>query len=282
MDQFTSAFARAAAQVRDVAPELAAAIVMWGLLVLVGHGVARAMSRMFGQGDARNGHVRLLARWIRLAFGLVGLVFGLQILGLTAVATSLLATGGIVAVMLGFASREIGENLLAGVFLGLSRSFEVGDLIESAGHAGVVRRIDLRQVHIRSADGRDIFIPSAEILRSALVNFTRDGLRRGDFVVGIDYADPVEEARVLLLDRTASVDDVLDDPAPAVRVSEFEPNYCQLRVLFWVDLEAGGGLAEVRSRVMTTCLDALRTGGFTLSSDVTTAVSIQSSSTQIG
>ena len=39
------------------------------------------------------------------------------------------------------------------------------------------------------ADSRDIFVPSAQIFRNVLVNYTRDGLRRGDFVVGIDYGD---------------------------------------------------------------------------------------------
>jgi len=41
----------------------------------------------------------------------------------------LLATGGVVAIVLGFAFREIGENLLAGIFLNFSRPFEVGDLV---------------------------------------------------------------------------------------------------------------------------------------------------------
>ena len=122
----------------------------------------------------------LVRRGLRGAFGLLGLVIGLQILGLTAVATSLLATGGLVAVVLGFAFREIGENFLAGLLLSFSRSFEVGDLIESAGHRGRVKEIDLRQVWLRSADGRDIFVPSAEVFRSVLVNFTRDGLRRAE------------------------------------------------------------------------------------------------------
>ncbi|MDX1495582.1 MAG: mechanosensitive ion channel, partial [Longimicrobiales bacterium] len=205
-------------------------------------------------------------------------VLGLQILGLTAVATSLLATGGLLAVILGFAFREIGENLLAGLFLGVSRSFDVGDLIESSGHLGKVREIDLRQVWIRSSDGRDIFIPSAQIFRNVLVNFTRDGLRRGDFVVGVDYADDIERARELLLACTREVPDVLETPAPSVRISEFQSQYCELQVYFWIDTELGPGLSEVRSDVMAACLKVLRAEGYTLSSDVSTAVAV----TQVG
>jgi small-conductance mechanosensitive channel len=258
----------------DLLPELIAASLVFLFVLGIGHVLAVGIGRMLRRGERANRYSLLLTRSVRGGFGLMGLVLALQILGLTAVATSLLATGGLLAVILGFAFREIGENLLAGIFLGMSRSFEVGDLIESSGHTGKVREIDLRQVWIRSADGRDIFIPSAEIFRNALVNYTRDGLRRGDFVVGIDYADPVEEARVLLLTAARGVEGVLADPEPTVRFSEFQSQYCEIQVFFWVDTDDGPGLSEVRSRVMGACLRALREADYTLSSDVSTAVSV--------
>ena len=142
----------------------------------------------------------------------LGLVLALQILGLTAMAASLLATGGIVAIVFGFAFREIGENLLAGIFLAISRSFEVGDLIESNDLRGIVRDIDLRQVHVRTPDGRDIFIPSAQIFKNPLVNFTRDHLRRAQFTIGIDYRDDPERARHILATAVAEHEAVLERP----------------------------------------------------------------------
>ena len=278
MDRFVDAFTRAAAQVVDAAPELLAALATLALFVVIGRIAAHALAKALVRTDGHARSVRALRRVTRLAFAAVGLVLGLQILGLTAVATSLLATGGLVAIVLGFAFREIGENLLAGAFLGVSRSFDVGDLIETSGQLGEVREIELRQVWLRAADGRDIFVPSAQIFRNVLVNFTRDGLRRGDFVVGIDYADRVMDARALLLDATRSVPEVLSDPPPSVRLSEFKPQYCELRVLFWVDLTGEVGLADVRSNVMGACLRALREKGYTLSSDVSTAVTLTQAS----
>ncbi len=258
----------------ELLPELIAAALTFLLVLTAGHVLATAAGRVLRVGERGNRYSLLVSRVVRGGFGLVGLVLGLQILGLTAVATSLLATGGLVAVILGFAFREIGENLLAGIFLGMSRSFEVGDLIESSGHMGKVRDIDLRQVWIRSADGRDIFIPSAQIFRNVLVNYTRDGLRRGEFVVGIDYGDPVGEARDLLLAHARRVPGVLSEPEPTVRISEFVTQYCEMQVYFWVDTDSGPGLSEVRSRVMAACLAALREAGYTLSSDVSTAVAV--------
>lgn len=274
MDAIASALAQLAEGAADLLPELLVATATVLVLGTLGHLLAFALGRVLRVRQTQNRYARIITRLVRVAFVLIGLVLGLQILGLTALATSLLATGGLVAVILGFAFREIGENLLAGLFLGVSRSFDVGDLIESSGHVGKVKEIDLRQVWIRSSDGRDIFIPSAQIFRNVLVNYTRDGLRRGDFVVGIDYGDDVPRARELLLARTRTLPDVLAEPAPSVRVSEFEPNYCELQVFFWIDTELGPGLSEVRSDVMAACLRVLRDEGYTLSSDVSTAVAV--------
>lgn len=274
MDSIAAALADVVGRAEDLLPEILAAgftLVLFGLAgQLLGSGVGRLLRAQRSQ----NRYARIITRLVRIAFLLVGVVLGLQILGLTAVATSLLATGGLLAVILGFAFREIGENLLAGLFLGVSRSFDVGDLIESSGHIGKVREIDLRQVWIRSSDGRDIFIPSAQIFRNVLVNYTRDGLRRGDFVVGVDYSDDIPRARELLLACTRAVSDVLDEPEPSVRISEFEASYCEIQIFFWIDTEVGPGLSEVRSDVMSACLRVLRDEGYTLSSDVSTAVAV--------
>jgi small-conductance mechanosensitive channel len=277
MDAILTALEAMLERLAQLLPELIAASLTFLVVFGVGHLLAAGVRRMPARDARPHQHVRLISRFVRGGFGLIGLVLALQILGLTAVATSLLATGGLVAVILGFAFREIGENLLAGLFLSMSRSFEVGDLIESSGHTGKVREIDLRQVWIRSADGRDIFIPSAQIFRNVLVNYTRDGLRRAEFVVGIDYADPADVARELLLRETIKVDGVLSDPEATVRVSAFTPNYCELQVFFWIDTDTGPGLSEVRSKTMVACLTALRQAGYTLSSDVSTSVSVTKS-----
>lgn len=274
MQAIANALNAALGRLSELVPELVAASLTFLVFLGLGHALAAGVARMLRAGPRGNRYARILGRLVRGGFALVGVVMALQILGLTAIATSLLATGGLVAIILGFAFREIGENLLAGLFLGVSRSFEVGDLIESSGHVGKVREIDLRQVWIRSADGRDIFIPSAQIFRNVLVNYTRDGLRRGEFVVGIDYADSPSDGRELLLARTRAVGGVLPDPEPTVRISDFTPQYCELQVYFWVDTDTGPGLSEVRSRVMADCLKALRDAGYTLSSDVSSAVSV--------
>jgi len=255
-------------------PRITAAVVtlavLFGIGRVLGNGVAKLLIR---RGSGRLGSIaRSVVQW---TFGVWGIGLALHTLGLSGLAGSLLATGGLMAVILGFAFRSIGENLLAGVFLGFSRAFEVGDLIESSGHTGTVRDINLRSVHIRTADGRDIFIPCTQIFSNPLINFTRDGLRRADFVIGVDYRHDPGEVHAVLLRTVQNARGVLPEPAPAVILSEFHPNYQEFRVFFWVDTRGEMGLGQVRSRLMRACLNAVKQAGFVLSADVTTAVALE-------
>lgn len=254
-------------------PEIVAALTLLVIFFLIGKIASRGFTKILDSRTSAIKQVRLVKKLIRWGFNLIGFVIALNILGLTQVAASFLAAGGVVAVVLGFAFREIGENLLAGFFLSFSRSFDVGDLIESNGIRGIVRRIEIRDVHIRTADGCDVYIPSATIYKNALHNFTRDGLRRADFTIGIDYGDDLKEAIRVLRTAIDSSNLVIDNPASSIQVSNFTATYVELQVLFWANLfDTNLDLFEIKSRVMDTCHSALSENEFTFSSNVTTAI----------
>jgi len=255
----------------QLAPRLGIAVALVVLCFWIGRLFGSALVRVLSAGNLTGIHLnffRTLTQWVLV---LVGVILALNVLGLQTLAAGLVAGGGITAVALGFAFRGIGENFLAGFFLAFSRPFKVGDLIQSGDLAGVVRGIELRHTHVRTADARDIFIPSAQIFNNPLINFTRDGLRRPSFTVGIDYADDSERARGLLLDAARGVDNVLADPAPGVVISSLGPDYVELQVFFWINtFERGVSLPAVQTEVMERCRRALIENRFTVSSNVTT------------
>ncbi len=220
-------------------------------------------------------HKSFFLNTITLLFVILGLIIALNILGLEKVAASLLAGGGITAVVLGFAFREIGENFLAGFFLAFSRPFNIGDTIQSGDFIGVVKSIELRNTHIRTADGRDIFIPSSQIFNQPLINYTKDGLRRPSFVVGIDYGDDAIKAVRLLLEVTKNVEGVLQKPPPGVYISELTAQYVQLEIFFWLDVfKEGVDFLKIKSKVMDNCRKTLLDNDFTLSSETTTNIAL--------
>src|SRR5690625_6434311 len=93
--------------------------------------------------------------------------------------------------MIGFAFKDIGENFLARFFLAFSRSFRENDLIETGGITGTVRGIHIRHTHLRTSDGCDVFVPSAQLFTKPLYNYTledRKSTRLNSSHVAISYA----------------------------------------------------------------------------------------------
>ncbi|MDH3236773.1 MAG: mechanosensitive ion channel, partial [Alphaproteobacteria bacterium] len=116
----------------------------YGLILLVVFlAVAKLVGKLAGRVLHRTVKFRASARFLQNVItwliSSVGILLALGLMGFQGIAASLLATGGVVAIVLGFAFREIGENFLAGFFLTFSRPFELGDLIETGDLTGVVR-----------------------------------------------------------------------------------------------------------------------------------------------
>lgn len=273
MQTFQDSFSQFFERALNSAPTIISGIIV--LIIFIGFGLlaSRGLKRLLGARATSTKKLRLVMRLTRWGFYLIGAVIALHIMGLTKAASGVLAAGGVLTVVLGFAFREIGENLLAGLFMSFSRSFDVGDLIESNGIQGIVKQINIRDVHVRTGDGIDIFIPSAIIFKNPLNNYTRDGLRRSSFNIGIDYGNEPKKALEYLLEAVKSTEGVLEDPAPAVILSNFSDNYIQIQVQFWINtFLKNSDLQQIKTKVMDASHATLRKNGFTFSSEVSTAV----------
>ena len=259
-----------------LSPRLIYAVVLFTVVYLSGRQLGRITLRVLRRRAGRTGEEHLLRSVFNLVAAGIGLVLALGVLGLQGIATSLIATGGAVAIVLGFAFREIGENFLAGFFLAFSRPFERGDLIRTGELNGTVVGIALRHVHLRTADACDVFVPSAQIFREPLWNYTRDGLRRPSFTVGAAYQDDPQQVVDTLLAATRTVPEVLTEPAPAIDINAFSDSVMHYQVMFWIDVTTSSRtLLAVQNAVKAACWAALRDAGMTFSSDVTAGIEIK-------
>lgn len=261
----------------QILPRIGIALVAVIISVMVGRLIGRGVEQVVRRSDLPNTHGSFFRKVVVWVFVFFGLLVSLNLLGLRTLAAGLMTGGGVTAVVLGFAFREIGENFLAGFFLAFSRPFKVGDLIESNGLRGTVQSIELRYTHVRSADGRDIFIPSSQLFKEALVNFTRDGLRRFSFTVGIDYADDPQRAVELLRPAVGQCGGVLGQPQSGVIVSGLLDAWVQLEVFYWINtFDSAHSIGSVQTGVLGAVRSTLRDAGYTLSNDTSTALGLHS------
>lgn len=204
-------------------------------------------------------------------FIIVGVVIFLNNLGLAKAAMGMLAGAGITAVILGFAFKDLGENLLSGVMLAFSRPFNIGDIVEINSFVGEVKALNLRNTHIRTFNGRDIYIPNSNMIKQALINYTKDGLLRHDFIIGIDYSEPLSEV-IAVIDQTLSKETTIlheGELEPFVAIDEFASSTINLKIHFWINSkDFVGSTIKQKTKIMESIVKTLLNQGFNLPAQV--------------
>jgi small-conductance mechanosensitive channel len=163
-----------------------------------------------------------------------GLMLGLGVLRLTHAVVSILGLAGVITLAVGFAFRDIAENFIASILLGVRRPFQIGDYITVAGQAGVVKTLNTRATVLVTLEGNHVRIPNNIIYKEIMVNASASSSTRGNF----DVVVPNEAATSAALDAMDRVlreqEGVLDDPPPRALVEALEAGGVRLRAYYWM------------------------------------------------
>lgn len=147
----------------------------------------------------------------------------------------LMSALGIGSVAIGFAFKDIFQNLLSGILILISEPFKIGDDIIVSGMEGTVEDIQIRATFLRSPDGRRIVIPNATVYTSAVTVNTAYQRRRCEFVVGIGYEDDVQKAKDIILKLLDKDQAILSQPGFSVNVAALADFSVNLKVQWWVN-----------------------------------------------
>ena len=167
--------------------------------------------------------------------------------------SQLMSALGLGSVAIGFAFKDIFQNLLSGVLILLGEPFKIGDDIIVNNMEGTVEDIQIRATFLRSPDGRRIVIPNATVYTSAVTVNTAYTRRRCEFVVGIGYEDDVQKAKdiiLAILDRDIKI---LSQPAFSVNVTALADFSINSNVRWWVnttETSTSASISEVQERVI--------------------------------
>ena len=256
----------------EVLPRIALGI----LVIIAGVLVAKFLTEVYKRRILKKAEDPLMARFlaqaIKLVFIIIAILLALQVAGLTGVATGLLTAAGGAAIVLGFAFQDIGKNFLAGIILAFNRPFDINDTIKVGELFGKIKALNFRYMHIKTFDGRDIYVPNSDVLTKPVENYTADGFFRNDFVVGIGYEDDIDKAKriiqTILDDNEFIVHDA--DHENFVFEDELAASTVNLKVFFWVytkDYRKSG--IVIRGNLIRKIKEALDKNGLNLPADIT-------------
>jgi len=207
----------------------------------------------------------------------------LYILGLSGIAGSLLGAATLSSVVIGFAFKDIAENFLAGVIMAFNRPFRLGDTVKTADVEGVIIEMSLRDTHIKTFDGKDVYVPNGQIIKNPLYNYTIDGFLRGSFTIGVDYNSDIEAARSIILSILKSTAGILQTTKPPrTHVKTLNSSTIDIEVHYWVDTfdKSHSGL-EIKSQAQTKIVRALSDAGISMPSNIVELINHNSQKTNV-
>lgn len=184
--------------------------------------------------DARriNTQVSILVRTAIIILVIVGISLVLMTFPpIREIGVSILASAGVVSLMLGFAAQKSLVNIFAGVQIALTQPIKIGDEVVVENEAGVIEEINLTYVVMCTMDQRRLIIPINHFIEKIFQNWTRNSADMlGIVYIEVDYTAPVQKIREAL-DVILQTTGLWDKKVKSLQVYNTKTSTIELRIL---------------------------------------------------
>jgi len=215
--------------------KILAAIVIW----IVGSWIIKKIMGVTGSLMMRKKYDESLQKFllnlINWALKILLIIVILSKLGVeTTSFAAIIASAGLA---IGMALQGSLANFAGGVLMMIFKPIKIGDLIQAQGVTGVVKEIEIFTTKITTPENRLVIIPNGILSNGNITNFTAEGKLRVDLTFGVGYDSDIKKTKEVLMNVLTSNSKVLQDPAPAVTVSELADSSVNFAVRPWAKPE---------------------------------------------
>jgi small-conductance mechanosensitive channel len=176
--------------------------------------------------------LKILKRIVIVVVSILALALMLMSFGkVRQVGTSILASAGIIGIVVGFAAQRTLGNLLASIQIAIAEPMRIDDVVIIENEWGRIEDITFTYVVVRIWDLRRLIVPMSYFIEKPFQNWTRvtaDLL--GTVFIYVDYTVPVRTVREELL-RILQNTDQWDGKAWGLQVTNATEHTVELRAL---------------------------------------------------
>ncbi len=151
--------------------------------------------------------------------------------------TSLIALVSVFGLAVSLAVQDVLANVAGGLVILFSRPFALGDYVATDDGEGTVEEISLTHTKLDTFGGQRVILPNSKLMDGKIVNYTVRGVRRVDHTVSASYDDSAAAVRAACLKAISRTPGVLEDPAPAVVVTNYGESAVEYHVRCWARTE---------------------------------------------
>lgn len=146
---------------------------------------------------------------------------------------SVIAVLGAAGLAVGLALQGSLSNLAAGVLLVTFRPFKTGEFVDLGGVMGTVQNVQIFSTTLKSADGKIVVVPNGKIIAGNIVNYSREPIRRNEFIIGVAYDADVDQVISLLREVVDADERVLKDLGIQIGLNELAASSLNFVVRCW-------------------------------------------------
>ena len=171
---------------------------------------------------------------------LLNLIHALAIISRLGIETTsfaaLLASAG---VAVGMALSGNLSNFAGGLIILVFKPFKVGDYIdtETADVSGTVKEIQIFHTVLATLDNKIIYVPNGVLSSNAITNYSKQNMRRAEWVIGIEYGEDVDKVKKVLAELIEADARILKDPAPLIALKALSASSVDIVVRAWAKSE---------------------------------------------
>jgi small conductance mechanosensitive channel len=190
--------------------------------------ILKAVQRIFRASNFENSLKSFFESLISVLLQIILIITVLGMIGVEM--TSFIALLGAAGLALGMALSGTLQNFAGGVMLLFFKPFKVGDLIESQGHIGTVKEIQIFVTMLLTPENKTVFLPNGAVSNNEITNYATQGKIRVDLVVGISYNDSIDKAKSIIAELMSAHKYIISEPKAFVGVLELGDSSVNLAV----------------------------------------------------
>ena len=164
--------------------------------------------------------------------------------------TSLAALLASAGVAIGMALSGTLSNFAGGLIILVFKPFKVGDYIDGNNVSGTVKEIQIFHTILSTVDNRIIYVPNGSLSSNAIVNYSKQDMRRAEWTFGVEYGEDFEKVKAVLERIIAADARILKDPAPFIGLGALSASSVDIKVRAWAKTDDYWGVYFDMNRVV--------------------------------
>jgi small-conductance mechanosensitive channel len=230
--------------------ELAIALVVVGLALLLARIVDRSVARHLSETPATVTRYRVIRRSISVAIVFIGILSALLLIpAFQGAASGILASSAVIALVVGYAAQPTLANFIAGILIAFIQPLRIGDYVTASGAAGTVEDIGLTYTVLRAPDGARFYLPNSKLASDTIKNTTLAGhehLARVE--LSVPRSTDVGWVMKMLVEEARKAPGTLSEKTPVASIAGIEAETVSLVVDAWARTDGQASRAALAVR----------------------------------